>query len=219
MVKKLIGWVVPIIVPAVLLMTSIRILMTPAFVLLEYQMPNFPEDVYGFTQQDRMNLGPIALEYLLNDTEISFLGNLEFEDGTPLYNNRELRHMADVKNLTQLGLMFWYVVLGLFVILGVWARRTGWWLDYRSMLAKGGKFTAFVLGVLIVIIITGFNLIFTGFHRIFFSGDTWLFLFSDTLIRLFPIRFWQDVFIFLGLLTLAEGLALWYFLRTDRKSL
>ncbi|MCH7662259.1 MAG: TIGR01906 family membrane protein [Chloroflexi bacterium] len=219
MLNKLLGWVVPMLVPAVLLMSAVRILMTPAFVRLEYQMPNFPEDTYGFTQQDRMKLGPIALEYLLNDSEISFLGELKFEDGTELYNDREMGHMADVKNLTQRGLNIWYVLLALYVILGIWARRVGWWASYKSVLSKGGKYTTYLIGILLVVIIISFNFIFTGFHRIFFEGDTWLFLFSDTLIRLFPMRFWQDAFIFLGIISLVEGLALWYFLGTDHKKL
>ena len=217
MLNKLLGWVVPVLVPAALLMAAVRILMTPAFVRLEYQMPNFPEDKYGFTQQDRMKLGPVALEYLLNDSEISFLGDLKFEDGTDLYNDRELSHMADVKNLTQRGLNLWYILLAFFAILGIWARRAGWWLSYKPMLSKGGKYTTYFIGILLVVIIIGFNFIFTGFHRIFFEGDTWLFLFSDTLIRLFPMRFWQDAFIFLGLLTLIAGLAFWYFLRGNHK--
>jgi integral membrane protein (TIGR01906 family) len=48
-----------------------------------------------------------------------------------------------------------------------------------------------------------FSFVFVGFHLIFFEGDTWLFLYSDTLIRLFPTRFWRDVFIFVIALTLA----------------
>ena len=34
---------------------------------------------------------------------------------------------------------------------------------------------------------------FTAFHRIFFKEGTWVFLRSDTLIRLFPMAFWIDV--------------------------
>ena len=49
---------------------------------------------------------------------------------------------------------------------------------------------------------------FAGFHSLFFEGDSWLFLFSDTLIRLFPIRFWQDAFLFAALIALGGGLAL-----------
>ena len=51
-----------------------------------------------------------------------------------------------------------------------------------------------------------FDALFTEFHRIFFEGDTWLFLYSDSLIRLFPERFWQDVFLAIG--GLCIGMAL-----------
>jgi uncharacterized membrane protein len=49
---------------------------------------------------------------------------------------------------------------------------------------------------------------FTAFHHLFFTGDSWLFLFSDTLIRLFPIRFWQDAFLFAAIIALGGGVAL-----------
>ncbi len=50
----------------------------------------------------------------------------------------------------------------------------------------------------------------SGFHHLFFQGDTWLFLYSDTLIRLFPERFWQQVFAFLALATLGEAGLVWW---------
>jgi uncharacterized membrane protein len=48
----------------------------------------------------------------------------------------------------------------------------------------------------------------------FFEGDTWLFLYSDTLIRLFPERFWLTAFIGIGagtllLAGLLLGLSAW----------
>lgn len=49
---------------------------------------------------------------------------------------------------------------------------------------------------------------FAGFHSLFFEGDSWLFLFSDTLIRLFPLRFWQDAFLFAAAIALGGGLGL-----------
>jgi hypothetical protein len=41
-----------------------------------------------------------------------------------------------------------------------------------------------------------------------------LFLFSDTLIRLFPLRFWQDAFLLAALIALGGGIALGLGLRT-----
>jgi hypothetical protein len=35
-----------------------------------------------------------------------------------------------------------------------------------------------------------------------------MFLFSDTLIRLFPIRFWQDAFLLAAVIALGGGIAL-----------
>jgi uncharacterized membrane protein len=57
---------------------------------------------------------------------------------------------------------------------------------------------------------------FTLFHGLFFEGDSWLFLYSDTLIRLFPIRFWQDVFLAAALITTGGGLGLALGLRKPR---
>ena len=55
---------------------------------------------------------------------------------------------------------------------------------------------------------------FAGFHSLFFEGDSWLFLYSDTLIRLFPIRFWQDAFLLAAAIALGGGVALALGLRT-----
>ena len=90
-----------VLIPVILVLTSVRLLMTDTFVRFNYALPGFPADSYGFTQQDRLIHAPIALEFLLNEADINFLGDQRFEDGTPVYNARELRHMVDVKEATQ----------------------------------------------------------------------------------------------------------------------
>lgn len=208
--QQVIGWLVAIIVPIALLLSAVRLLLTPVFVQVEYRTPNFPEDPYGLTQAQRLEYAPIALAYLLNDEGIEFLGDREFEDGRPLYNERELSHMLDVKLLTQQVLAVWMVLLFVLAGLGAWAWRSGWWVDFRRMLGRGGQVTVILILLLLVYVSINFVQLFTQFHEIFFQGDSWLFLFSDTLIRLFPLRFWQDVFIGLGVLTLGGGAALWW---------
>jgi integral membrane protein (TIGR01906 family) len=209
---SILKFLVTLVIPLVLLMTAFRILMTPAYVNLEYRMPGFPADSYGFTQADRLKWAPVALDYLLNDQGVEFLSDLTFADGSPLYNERELSHMVDVKNLVQAGLKVWVGLLVILAGLGVWSWQGGWWRDYRLMLASGGKLTMMLIAALILFVLIAFSQVFTLFHRIFFEGSTWIFLFSDTLIRLFPLRFWQDAFIFAGVMTLGGGWALWYFL-------
>ncbi len=209
--QNVLSWLVTLLVPLILLMTAFRLLLTPVFVQVEYRTPNFPADSFGFTQDDRLRWAPIALAYLLNDADVSFLGDLTFDDGGQVYNERELSHMVDVKDLVVIGLKVWYALLALLLALGVWAWRAGWWRDFSLMLASGGKLTMFLLTAMIVFVFINFNQLFTSFHRIFFQGDTWLFLFSDTLIRLFPMRFWRDAFILAGSLTFLGGAALWYY--------
>jgi integral membrane protein (TIGR01906 family) len=195
-------------VPFVLLLTGLRLLLTDAFVHLEYRLPGFPEDTYGFTLEDRLHWAPIALDYLLNNEGIEFLGDLEFDDGSVVFNQRELQHMVDVKRLTQLALGVWVVGLASVVILGVVMHRTGQRDAFWASLRLGAKIMLWFLLVLSITLIVSFSFVFVGFHRIFFEGDTWLFRYSDTLIRLFPVRFWQVVFIFIiGLTAGLSGLA------------
>ncbi len=207
------SWIVTLLIPFLLLMTSIRILMTPLFPQIEYRTPGFPADPYGFTLDDRLHWSRIAMNYLLNNADISYLGDLRFPDGSPLYNQRELSHMVDVKNLVQAALKFWIGGLAVLALLSLWAWFGKWWGDYRRGLAWGGWLTVGLIVAILVFVAINFSQLFTDFHRIFFTGDSWLFLFSDTLIRLFPLPFWQDAFIAMGGMSLLGGLALGFFFR------
>ena len=206
---------VSLLVPIVLIGLGLRLLLTPLFLQFEYNMPYFPPDEFGFTKEDRLKWAPYALDYLVNNEDISYLGDLKFEDGSPLYNERELSHMDDVKLVTQGSLRVWYISVTVLLLLGVWAWFGGWWQDYRLGLMRGGWLMvglAVTIGLIVVIgIVINPNVFwnfFAGFHSLFFEGDSWLFLYSDTLIRLFPIRFWQDAFLLAAVIALGGGVAL-----------
>lgn len=212
--ERALRWPLYAVVPVVLLLTSVRLLLTPAFVRLNYGLPGFPADPYGFTAEERLQGADVALEYLLNDQPVSFLGDLRFEDGRPVYNARELKHMEDVKVLVQQAMAVWLgaVALGAVLSLGLaqfaGARRA--WLA----LHQGARITLIVMVLLLAGIAASFSILFVGFHRLFFEGDTWLFLYSDTLIRLFPERFWLTAFVGIGagtllLAGLLLGLSAW----------
>ncbi len=212
---SLLSWLVTILVPIALIGLGLRILLSPVFLKVEYNMPYFPPDDYGFTKADRLKWAPYALDYLVNSANISYLGDLKFDDGSPLYNERELSHMADVKRVTQNALNVWYIALSILVLFGIWSWRGDWTQTYRQGLMRGGWLMvglAVAIGVIAVIGIAVnpdiFFSFFTAFHHLFFTGDSWLFYFSDTLIRLFPIRFWQDAFLFAAIIALGGGIGL-----------
>ena len=206
--SSILSWLVTLLTPIFLLGLGLRILLTPLFYNVEYRMPYFPPDSYGFTQTDRLRWAPYAVDYLLNDADISYLGDLTFDDGSPLYNERELSHMHDVKIVTKGALRFWYVTVVLVVGLGAWAWFGKWWQAYRQGLRRGGWL---MIGLVVLIGLFGafaFWQFFTLFHELFFKGDSWLFLFSDTLIRLFPMQFWQDAFLWAGVISVGGALGL-----------
>jgi integral membrane protein (TIGR01906 family) len=211
----LLSWIVSILVPFALVGLGLRLLLTPLFLRVEYNMPYFPPDEYGFSKEDRLRWAPYALDYLVNSEDISYLGDLKFDDGTPLYNERELSHMDDVKRVTQGALRVWYLSLALLALLGVWGWFGNWWPDYRLGLMRGGWLMVGLAVAIGLIVLVGIALnpnvfwsFFAGFHSLFFEGDSWLFLYSDTLIRLFPIRFWQDAFLLAAVIALGGGIAL-----------
>ncbi len=217
----LLSWIVAILVPLALIGLGIRALLTNIFLQIEYNMPYFPTDQYGFTKEDRLHWAPYALDYLVNSADISYLGDLKFDDGSPLYNERELSHMADVKRVTQSALNVWYLSLASLIILGAWSWRGDWTQTYRQGLMRGGWLMVGLAATIGLIVLIGILInpnvfwnFFAGFHALFFEGDSWLFLYSDTLIRLFPLRFWQDAFLIAAIIALGGGFALGLGLRT-----
>ena len=221
---RVFSWLVTLITPVVLVMAVARLFFTSPYLVVEYHTPGFPPDPYGFTLQDRLKYGTLAVEYLNNSAGISFLGDLHFPAGqqtppetcaemtdcTQLFNARELQHMLDVKNVYRAALHIAEACAILLIIFAVWAWRGRWLRNYFKGLQRGGMLTLILLGLVILVVLVAFNYFFVIFHEIFFKAGTWTFLYSDTLIRLFPERFWQDTFLFGGILSVVLGL-LFYF--------
>lgn len=201
--QSLIAWVITLAIPFFLLMTAIRILFTPLYPQVVYRTPNFPIDMYGFNLQDRLHWATISMNYLLNDANISFLAQQQLPDGSPLYNERELSHMLDVKILVQKMIVAWYILLAGLAASGIWAWRAHWMKLFLHALGRGGKWTIALVVLILAGVAISFNALFTGFHEIFFTGSSWIFFYSDSLIRLFPLPFWEYGFILMGIFTLA----------------
>lgn len=214
---SVLSWLVSLLIPFALILLAVRLLLTPIFPEIEYRTPGFPPDTYGFTQDNRLHWSKLAVAYLVNNADISFLGDLRFADGTPVYNERELMHMLDVKVLVQVVLKVWYAIVGVLLLLGIWAWQGEWGEVYRRGLQRGGWLTVGLVGMIAVVAAISFWNFFVIFHKVFFESDTWLFLYSDTLIRLFPVRFWQDTFLWVGVITLGGGLGLGLGLKPKRK--
>jgi integral membrane protein (TIGR01906 family) len=196
------GWLAAIlrvfiiaVLPLLLVLVNARLLMSRPFMVWEYNRPGFSPDPYGFTTEDRLHYGPLGLAYLFNGEGTSFLSDLRFPDGSPVFNERELSHMDDVKQVTQMLVRSGLALMALFTLCVVLLASDG---AHRARLLQA-LFNGSVLTVLLIVtglgaVALAFNWLFTAFHSLFFEGTSWLFPTSDTLIRLYPEQFWVDAF-------------------------
>jgi len=191
---ELIQWLIVLALPVFLLATNLRIVTNHWVVRWEYGKSGFPADPYGLSTAERKDLAIVCVSYIRTDADISLLADLRLPDGSPAFNERELQHMTDVQRvfhqITQAGSIAGGLLLaGAIVLLAV--ESTG-----RMLLASLFNGSVLTLGILVAtgaFMVVSWNSFFTTLHRILFEGDSWLFVYSDTLIRLFPIRFWMDI--------------------------
>ena len=85
----------------------------------------------------------------------------------------------------------------------------------------GALATVVVAFLLVPVILLGFDGFFTRFHEMFFEGDSWRFSSTDTLIRIYPERFWEDVSQLVAAITVGQALVLaplaWWWLRAAKR--
>ncbi|HLU08504.1 MAG TPA: TIGR01906 family membrane protein, partial [Oceanobacillus sp.] len=194
-----------VIFPVLLVLISARLVMSEVFLQFEYNRPGFPEDYYGMTREQRLHYAPFAVAYLLNGEGIDFLADLKFPDGEPLFNARELRHMQDVKTVTQIAFAV-AVVSGLLALASAVYLYSRSRTTLRKSLFQGSILTLAIVAAIIIVAILNWNYFFTLFHTLFFESGTWYFLYSDSLIRLFPEQFWFDAALTIGAFTVLGAL-------------
>lgn len=199
--------------PPVILLSLLYLLMSPSYVRFEYGKASFPSAT-RLNESQRFSAAVECIRYLRSDVGIEVLRTLEDGEG-PLFNDRELQHMLDVKEVTRAIMTFHGICMVLVtgaVLFSAYYSSRG---EFAKRLVQGSGLTLALVGILLITAMVNFNWFFTMFHRVFFEGDTWLFSYTDTLIQLFPIPFWFDVVLLWVLGVIVEscaigGLALWW---------
>jgi integral membrane protein (TIGR01906 family) len=195
--------------PLLVLLAWVRIMLLPVFVEWEYRRPGFPPDPYGFTTPERIQWAHVSREYLLTNAGGDYFAPYRLADGSPLYNEREVQHMVDVQMLVQKGMQI-LPALGILHLAGFaflfWKDRPA----LRRTLAAAGLGTFGLWILILAVVALAWDRMFVLFHEVFFTGETWLFPYSDTLIRLFPVAFWQDGFAAAVIGMLASCLLVWF---------
>lgn len=116
-----------------------------------------------------------------------------------LYHDYELIHLADVKVLFDINSMVQSVSLLLVVTLILAGFAFGRSADVRTALRRGSTLTLLLLGFTALAFLMDFQQMFVLFHLAAFDNSFWLLdPLTDYLVMLFPLGFWQDMFLLAG---------------------
>lgn len=211
-------------VTPILVVNAFRLLATGTFVRAELGRDGFPPDRYGFRTDQRRELALLGLRSIQPGSDgIVLLERARLPDGSPAFGLRELTHMRDVRRLFGIALRGQLIALVVIGALALALARTRFRTVVPLGLLAGGIATLAIAALAVPLILLGFDGFFVRFHEIFFSGDSWRFNNADTLIRIYPEQFWQDVSRLAAGIAVAQALALvplaWWWHRAARRGL
>jgi len=170
-----------------------------------FQKYNVSQDT-GLSEAELEKAATGLISYFNSDEE--YIGLTVVKDGQPfeLFNQREVAHLKDVKELVQLD---YRLLLGTAIYVGAYAgvclfrRRKRYWrgLAWGAIIGSSitlGMMSAMGVGATVL----DFQELFLQFHFFAFTNELWMLDPSrDYLIMLFPEGFWYDAVILFGLIT------------------
>ncbi|HLE89502.1 MAG TPA: TIGR01906 family membrane protein [Anaerolineales bacterium] len=207
LLTKILKTLLILLIPVILVPGSARLLATDTYVVFEYGKASFPPDSYGFTSQQRFDLASSNIHYVRAHLPSDALSKQTL-NGALVYNSREVLHMADVQAVFQSVLRVWHATFVLLLLMGLILWQKGERQALASAIQSGGLLTLGIILSIALLAAFAWQVWFDNFHLIFFEPGSWLFNYSDTLIRLFPLQFWIDATFTISAFSLAGGLLL-----------
>ena len=131
-----------------------------------------------------------------------------------IYNEKEITHMIDVKNLIKFVYMTSIVstvILILSIISLIYFSKENSYNLLSSTIKNSFLIFGSIVSIFILASITNFTWVFTKFHMLSFSNDLWILdPKKDMLIMMFPERFFLETTLLIGLFTICEYIAIWF---------
>jgi len=204
---KTLQLIIILLVPVLIIFTATRFLTTDRFLAYEYGRAGFPPDPFGFTERQRFVLASTNVHYVLAHLPDDELAK-QTQDGVPVYSSREVTHMADVRAVFLFVMRTWQGSMILFILTGLTLWQKGRRKELVSAIRSGGILTTGLIGSIALVAFFAWQSWFENFHLLFFEPGSWLFSYSDTLIRLFPLQFWMDATFIISTISFIWGLLL-----------
>jgi integral membrane protein (TIGR01906 family) len=173
-------------------------------------------DKYHISQRTgigNLQLGEVAkqmVEYFGGKSSTPQLMVTKHGEPSPLYNEKELVHLEDVRDIVQIFTVLQVASILLFLVLVVCIYLSGGLLRILTGIQIGSIVTAVLTGILIIWALIDFNSLFLLFHYISFTNDLWILDPSkDYLIMMFPEGFFNDAAMLIVSTIIGEAAIIW----------
>ena len=168
--------------------------------------------ISGITDADLRQVGADIRHYINSGDEPLVVTTRIFGEKSDLFNNREISHMKDVKQLVR-GVYVLALVsaayLGAMIVVGFGWQKVRFVPALAKRLTWGGGLTLVLMMVFGTAALVGFDGVFLKFHQLSFANDLWqLDPRTDYLVRIFPQDFWFDATMWVSLRIIAGALIL-----------
>ncbi len=108
-----------------------------------------------------------------------------------IFSKQAILHMKDVRELFRIVNVYWYSLLGLFLLIAVFSFKKQKAKTFFKFTFIGSFLAAAVIAISILISIKYFDFVFIKFHLLMFSNSYWLFPPDDLLVEIFPEKFFS----------------------------
>ena len=168
--------------------------------------------ISGITDGDLRQVGAELRSYFNSSDEPLNIRTRILGKEQNLFNDREVAHMKDVKQLVRgvyvLALAS-AVYLAAMVVTGFAIQRGRFAEPLAKLALRGGGLTLGLLVVFGFVALVGFDSVFLKFHQLSFANDFWqLDPRTDYLVRIFPDDFWLDATVWVAVRAIAGAVAL-----------
>jgi len=203
-------WLFILCLPLLLIAASIGLAFNSQW-FYEYGFKKYDVDqTTGLAQSELSKVAAGLIAYFNSGDELIDLTVTKDGKPFPIFNQKEITHLKDVKDLFRFD---YTVLLVTFLYALLYAAAMFFWRKESRQLAKealyGAGLTLFLMVALGISALIDFDGLFLQFHLLSFANEFWMLdPTKDYLIMLVPRGFWFDAVLFVVLMVLAGALIL-----------
>lgn len=195
MVNKVLFTFAVIITPFWILGISTKIAFSEWFIDYEYSKLNFPDDRWGLSDEVRKKLAKLGLKAVLTEEGLKEFKEARFPNGKKAFREKEVKHMEDVNRFLSKFFIATYILATVWLFILILQKKQIW-----KLLIYSSIYTFLFFAIVSLIVFVSYEKAFEVFHNFFFGKTSWRFSKYDTLLRIYPMKFWFDGTIILSII-------------------